>query len=346
MESLRECKRAHDEGLIDDDEYANAKGWFLFSHRIVAARETGVLRATDVEAVRRAMLEAISSGAKDVKCDVEALLRETMRGGGGLDADEDAMRDATVVVGREPVVLRETVGGRFNVKKSKAAQPTFMTKLEEAEKKKSDRGDDGQGAGGRSGESSAEENVEKRRDDDTDDKDEEEDAAPSAPPVPPMPPVPLPGMAAKKVSGTSMSGVAVAEDCLSVFNKLKMRSNGMQWATFQVEETEGSVLTDRTGDASSGDYQAFIDALPNDECRYAIYDYMYVNSEDCEFRKLVFIIWNPDGAKLKNKMLYASTKDFFKSRLSGIAVEIQATEYDEVSEAELRAHVAGMLTRK
>jgi len=342
MESLRECKRAHDEGLIDDKEYENAKGWFLFSHRIVAARETGVLRATDVEAVRRAMLEAISSGAKDVKCDVEALLRETMRGGGGGGVVDDEHADATVVVGREPAVLRETVGGRFNVKKSKAAQPTFMTKLEEAEKKKSDRDDEGDGASGRS----AEENVEKRHEDE---EEEEEDATPSAPLAPPMPPVPLPGMTsatAKKVSGTSMSGVAVAEDCLSVFNKLKMRSNGMQWATFQVEETEGSVLTDRTGDASSGDYQAFIDALPNDECRYAIYDYMYVNSEDCEFRKLVFIIWNPDGAKLKNKMLYASTKDFFKSRLSGIAVEIQATEYDEVSEAELRAHVAGMLTRK
>jgi len=47
-----------------------------------------------------------------------------------------------------------------------------------------------------------------------------------------------------------------------------------------------------------------------------------------------------------NKMLYASTKDFFKSRLSGIAVEIQATDLDEVSEEELRANVGAILTRK
>jgi cofilin len=143
-----------------------------------------------------------------------------------------------------------------------------------------------------------------------------------------------------------MSGVAVAEDCLSVFNKVKMRSSGFQWATFRVEETEGSVLTDGTGEVGTGKYQDFIAALPKDECRYAIYDYKYVNSEECEFNKLVFIIWNPDGARLKNKMLYASTKDFFKSRLSGIAVEIQATEYDEVSEEQLREQVGGILTRK
>jgi cofilin len=45
-------------------------------------------------------------------------------------------------------------------------------------------------------------------------------------------------------------------------------------------------------------------------------------------------------------MLYASTKDFFKGRLSGIAVEIQATDYDEVSQEELRENIGGILTRK
>ena len=142
-----------------------------------------------------------------------------------------------------------------------------------------------------------------------------------------------------------MSGVAVAEDCLSVFNKVKMRSKGLQWATFRVEENEGSVLTAATGEVS-GDYDDFIAALPESECRYAIYDYKYVNADDCEFSKLVFVVWNPDSARLKNKMLYASTKDFFKSRLSGIAVEIQATDYDEVSEAELRENIGITLTRK
>ena len=109
---------------------------------------------------------------------------------------------------------------------------------------------------------------------------------------------------------------------------------------------DGGVRAHRRHGAVDGAYEDFVAALPEDDCRYAVYDYRYVNSEECEFRKLVFIVWNPDSARLKSKMLYASTKDFFKGRLSGIAVEIQATDYDEVSEEELRENIGGILTRK
>ena len=32
---------------------------------------------------------------------------------------------------------------------------------------------------------------------------------------------------------------------------------------------------------------------------------------------------SPDTARVKGKMMYASTKDFFKSHLEGLAVELQ-----------------------
>ena len=348
MESLHACKRALDAGLITHDDYATSKDWFLFAHRIASARESGALTASDAREIRHALVRAIHEGAKDVRCDVQGLLDATLRreltmdnddddadadANGDADADEtasggaadDAFYDATEY-GDDGGVVKT----KFNVKKSAVAQATFMVKIAEKAEE-------------------ANENVAPRA-----------DVAPKvapeanvAPPPPPPPPVVPPPKAtatatatANKVDGTSMSGVAVAEDCISVFNKVKLRSSGLQWAVFRVEETEGSVLTDATGAAGHGDYSAFISALPDNECRYAIYDYEYVNSEDCVFNKLVFIIWNPDGARLKNKMLYASTKDFFKSRLSGIAVEIQATDLDEVSEEELRTSVGAILTRK
>lgn len=40
---------------------------------------------------------------------------------------------------------------------------------------------------------------------------------------------------------------------------------------------------------------------------------------------------SPDDAKIKQKMLYASSKDALRRALVGIAVEIQGTEYDEVA---------------
>ena len=292
MESLASVKSALDAGLITVDEYARAKDWFLFTHKIAQANASGVLSASDVDGVRRAMLRAMRDGALSVSGDVERLLCENVGDGEELE------------------VLRETTTreGRFNVEKSAAARPTFMTKI-----------------GG----------VEEESDGKDGDANERSEA-----PVAPPPSAPAPA-----ATGKSLSGVAVTDDCLTVFNKVKMRTSDLQWATFRVEETEGSVLTAATG-AVDGAYEDFVAALPEDDCRYAVYDYRYVNSEECEFRKLVFIVWNPDSARLKSKMLYASTKDFFKGRLSGIAVEIQATDYDEVSEEELREKIGGILTRK
>ena len=294
MESLASVKSALDAGLITVDEYARAKDWFLFTHKIAQANASGVLSASDVDGVRRAMLRAMREGALSVSGDVERLLCENVGDGEELE------------------VLRETTTreGRFNVEKSAAARPTFMTKI-----------------GG----------VQEESDGKDGDANERSEA-----PVAPPPSAPAPAPAA---TGKSLSGVAVTDDCLTVFNKVKMRTSDLQWATFRVEETEGSVLTAATG-AVDGAYEDFVAALPEDDCRYAVYDYRYVNSEECEFRKLVFIVWNPDSARLKSKMLYASTKDFFKGRLSGIAVEIQATDFDEVSEEELRENIGGILTRK
>jgi hypothetical protein len=40
-----------------------------------------------------------------------------------------------------------------------------------------------------------------------------------------------------------------------------------------------------------------------------------------------------------------STKDFFKSQLDGISMELQATDVDDVAEEAMRDHVASVLTR-
>lgn len=45
------------------------------------------------------------------------------------------------------------------------------------------------------------------------------------------------------------------------------------------------------------------------------------------------IYWDrsPDGSKIKEKMVYASSKDALRRSLQGIALEIQGTDLEEVS---------------
>lgn len=43
----------------------------------------------------------------------------------------------------------------------------------------------------------------------------------------------------------------------------------------------------------------------------------------------------PDTAKIKSKMVYAASKDALRKRLVGVAVEIQATDSDELEHASI-----------
>ena len=89
-----------------------------------------------------------------------------------------------------------------------------------------------------------------------------------------------------------------------------------------------------------------MDALPENDCRYAVYDFEYTNADGCLFKKIIFVMWSPDNAATKSKMMYASSKDFLKNLLPGIAVEQQATEKGEVDEEDMRLRIQATITRK
>ncbi|KAJ1675866.1 cofilin [Spiromyces aspiralis] len=81
--------------------------------------------------------------------------------------------------------------------------------------------------------------------------------------------------------------------------------------------------------SKSEDYEDFVKRLPEDECRWAVYD-MTFDTKDGQRSKLVFFSWTPDKAKVKNKMMYASSKQALKSIFTGIHNDIQATDFDDV----------------
>jgi len=67
-----------------------------------------------------------------------------------------------------------------------------------------------------------------------------------------------------------------------------------------------------------------------------VLDYSYVGKEGIEKSKIFFISWVPDTAKVKAKMLYASSKERFRRELDGIQLEVQATDQSEIEESVLR----------
>eukprot|EP00831_Metopus_contortus_P021336 TRINITY_DN19522_c0_g1_i2.p2 TRINITY_DN19522_c0_g1~~TRINITY_DN19522_c0_g1_i2.p2 ORF type:complete len:100 (-),score=24.49 TRINITY_DN19522_c0_g1_i2:87-386(-) len=55
--------------------------------------------------------------------------------------------------------------------------------------------------------------------------------------------------------------------------------------------------------------------------------------------KIMFVVWAPDTAKVKSKMLYASSKDNLRKKFVGIGVEVQATDLSEIDYKEVEDKV-------
>eukprot|EP00775_Hariotina_reticulata_P006288 gene6288-6524_t len=142
----------------------------------------------------------------------------------------------------------------------------------------------------------------------------------------------------------SMSGIGIDESCVNLFMHMKTKSM-YKWLIFKVDGSGRMVVPEKVGGQTST-YNELVCSLPDGQCRYAVYDYEYKSPERGTFKKLVFLLWAPEHSGIKPKMMYASTKDFFKGFLDGIGAELQANEPSELSEGEIRERVLSNMTRK
>ncbi|TFY78958.1 hypothetical protein EWM64_g5048 [Hericium alpestre] len=124
------------------------------------------------------------------------------------------------------------------------------------------------------------------------------------------------------------SGVSVNPDCLQQFQELKLGKK-LKYIIFTLSPDNTEVVVAKT--STSRDYEEFVEELPEGECRWAVYDFEYQKGDEGKRTKLCFIMWSPDDAKIKQKMLFASSKDALRRSLVGIATEIQGTDPSEVA---------------
>jgi cofilin len=64
--------------------------------------------------------------------------------------------------------------------------------------------------------------------------------------------------------------------------------------------------------------------MPADDVRYAVADVNY-NTKDGPRTEMVFIMWAPDTASVKRRMISASSKEVLKNILVGCKTQVQAT---------------------
>lgn len=134
-----------------------------------------------------------------------------------------------------------------------------------------------------------------------------------------------------------MSGVKLTNECTETYQVIQ-KDKKYRYAIFKIQD--GEIHLDKTGDRNST-YEQFMTEIQvkdgdNDDCRYAVYDYDYVQeaegTEASHRSKLFLMSWCPDTAKIKKKMIYSSSFDNLKKAFVGVHKVIQANGVDELEQ--------------
>jgi len=132
----------------------------------------------------------------------------------------------------------------------------------------------------------------------------------------------------------SLTGVKVDPECVQLYNELKLCHNH-KYIVFAFNKERSRIIIERSGDDDNMTYEEFIKSLPPNECRYAVFNFVFDHSylgtnitAKCE--RILLLLWCPSTAKIREKMLFASSKRSIRKALEGVHVEIQGTDYSEV----------------
>ncbi|KAJ7079796.1 actin depolymerizing factor [Mycena belliarum] len=124
------------------------------------------------------------------------------------------------------------------------------------------------------------------------------------------------------------SGVAVNPECLDQYNALKLKK-ASKYIIFKINDDNTEIVVEKKSDSQN--YEDFLNDLPETACRWAVYDLEFEKEGAGKRNKICFFSWSPDDAKIKAKMVFASSKDALRRSLVGIATEIQGTDSSEVA---------------
>jgi len=124
------------------------------------------------------------------------------------------------------------------------------------------------------------------------------------------------------------SAVGVDDECIAAYKAIQSKSSSLtnlQSVTFKIQDEK--IVVDSPL-APYTQFDEWVGRLPQDEPRYILVDHVYESADGRPMKKLLFVFYCSDDIGVKQKMLYASSKDNLKRKLGGVT----ALEISELSE--------------
>jgi len=127
------------------------------------------------------------------------------------------------------------------------------------------------------------------------------------------------------------------QQCKLVYDEVQ-KGKKHKYFILKIDDSVGKIVVDKIGD-NDKTYDQFLDDIcvkdgEADDCRYAVIDFEFKaktqGTEAMARNKLILIAWCPDSARVKKKMIYASSFDTLKKAFTGVHKIIQANDLDEI----------------
>lgn len=83
--------------------------------------------------------------------------------------------------------------------------------------------------------------------------------------------------------------MGVADHSKISFQDLQ-RKRLYRYVVFKIDEKKKEVVVEKTG-CPGESYEDFASSLPENDCRYAVYDFDFVTAENSQKSKIFFIAW-------------------------------------------------------
>ncbi|XP_056419601.1 destrin [Hyla sarda] len=139
------------------------------------------------------------------------------------------------------------------------------------------------------------------------------------------------------ISGPKASGVRVDDSVIYLFQDMKCtnpRKSNKKVAFFCFSSDEKSIIVDPDKEILIDDNTNFFPRLkamfPLDKCCYVLMDIHYITQETGK-DELIFVMWAPEDAPIKEKLMFASSKNYLKEKFKGIKKYWELHSLDELT---------------
>ncbi|KAJ5338813.1 Actin-binding cofilin/tropomyosin type [Penicillium brevicompactum] len=145
----------------------------------------------------------------------------------------------------------------------------------------------------------------------------------------------------------SSDRVSIGDDCITAFSELRSQrhSHKPRYIIYRITEDYNNVVVEDS--SFEKDYEVFrqklvsaIDSEGRPAPRYAVYDVEYDLGSEGKRTKIVFITWVPGETSVKDRMIYASTKEQLRKFLD-VKASIHADDLDELEWKTVLKEVSG-----